>query len=94
MQGSGKNMACLGSNKLNLTGEDSSKRKEEAVAVEIGWEMMDRDLNSSQEAKASFLWRQYGVAEDAVSATSLNTNHTEASKVPTPKGKLAALRNS
>lgn len=55
MQGSRKNMACLGSNKLNLTGEDSSKRKEEAVAVEIGWEMMDRDLSSSQEAKASFL---------------------------------------
>lgn len=50
-----KHVACLGSNKLSLTGEDSSRRKEEAVAVEIGWEMMGRDLNTGQEAGAPSL---------------------------------------
>lgn len=55
MQGRRKHVACLGSNKLSLTGEDSSRRKEEAVAVEIGWEMMGRDLNTGQEAGAPFL---------------------------------------
>ena len=48
-------MACLGGNKLSLTGEYSSRRKEEDVAVEISWEMIGRDLNTSQEAGAPFL---------------------------------------
>ena len=55
MQGRRKHVACLGSNKLSLTGEDSSRRKEEAVAVEIGWEMMGRNLNAGQEAGAPSL---------------------------------------
>ena len=63
-------MACLGGNKLSLTGEYSSRRKEEDVAVEISWEMIGRDLNTSQEA-----------GEDAVSAT-INTDHTQCFKNP------------
>lgn len=55
MRGMRKHVACLGGNKLCLTGEDSSRRKEEAVAVEIRWEMIGRDLNTGQEAGAPFL---------------------------------------
>lgn len=79
MRGRRKHVACLGGSKLSLTGEDSSRRKEEAVAVEICWEMMGRDLNTSQEAGTPFLWRQYRAAEDAVSAM-LNTDHTKCFK--------------
>lgn len=43
-------MAYLGSSKeLSLTGEIPVERKEGAMAVKIGWEMMGRDLNASQE---------------------------------------------
>lgn len=43
-------MACLGSSEeLSLTGEDSSRRKEGAMPVKTGCEMMGRDLNISQE---------------------------------------------
>lgn len=51
-------------------------------------EVIGRDLNVSQEAWTSFLWRQYGVAENAVFWITPN-----ASKIPTLKCELTALRN-
>lgn len=42
------------------------RRKEGSMAVKIGWEMMGKDLNTSQEVWASLLWRQYGITEDTV----------------------------